>query len=328
MPSGVRRTAFATLATSIVALAATAVAYAGNGGFLPPSAHSPNAHRITSAYIFVSIFTLIIFAIVEGALIVFIVKYRRRGRERNADGLQIHGHVRLEMIWTVIPVLILAAIGSFVFYKLPGISDAPEASAANQTRIQVEGHQFYWLFRYPNGAISINRMVAPAGEVVNEDVIGLDFDVNHSWWVPQLGGKYDAISGVTNHTWFQAPVGDYVARCAELCGIQHALMDGVVHVVPRSQYDAFTEERKANAAGPGLGKEEWTGVCQSCHRLDHPYIGPALAGNPLLGDAKGLSTLLRNGGTRMPAVGKNWTDAQIQALVSYTKQFSKQGGGG
>jgi cytochrome c oxidase subunit 2 len=263
-------------------------AAAGNAGFLPGEPHSPNAHRITSAFIFVAAFTGAIFVIVEGALILFVVKYRRGRRAVTAEGPQIHGATRLEVIWTVIPVLILAAIGTFVFYKLPGIADAPKAAAADQTTIRVEGHQFYWLFRYPNGAVSINRMVAPANQVVHEDVVGLDWDVNHSWWVPDLGGKYDAIPGKVNKTWFDAPPGDYVARCAELCGIQHALMDGVVHVVPRAQYEQFISERAGGAASTALGKEEWQGVCQSCHRLDHKYIGPALGGNPLLADRKGI----------------------------------------
>jgi cytochrome c oxidase subunit 2 len=321
----VRRTAFATLATTVVALATATVAYAGNAGFLPGQAHSPNAHRIDDAFIFVSIFTGVVFLIVEGALIAFIVKYRRGKRPQSAEGPQIHGSTRLEIIWTVIPVLILAAIGSFVFYKLPGIADAPEAAAADQTTITVEGHQFYWLFRYPNGAVSIDRMVAPADEVVHEVVKGYDYDVNHSWWVPDLGGKYDAIPGTTNKTWFKAPQGTYVARCAELCGIQHALMDGTVAVVPRSQYDAFITQRAAKASGPALGKEEWTGVCQKCHALDHKYIGPALGGNSLLADRKGIETLLRTGRGQMPAVGKNWTVAQLDALISWTKQYAKAG---
>jgi cytochrome c oxidase subunit 2 len=325
MPSGVRRTAFATLGTTFVALAVTGLAYAGNGGFLPGQAHSPNAHRITSAFVFVAIFTGIIFVIVEGALIAFIVRYRRGRRARTAEAPQIHGSTRLEIIWTVVPVFILAAIGVFVFWELPGIKDAPKAAAADQTTIRIEGHQFYWLFRYPNGAVSINRMVAPADQVVHEDVVGLDFDVNHSWWVPNLGGKYDAIPGHVNRTWFKAPAGDYVARCAELCGLQHALMDGVVHVVPRAEYDTFIQQRAANASGVELGKEEWQGVCQSCHRLDHAYVGPALGGNVLLGDVEGLATLLRNGGIQMPPVGKNWSQAQIEALVGYTKQFAKKG---
>jgi cytochrome c oxidase subunit 2 len=323
MPYGVRRTAFATLATSIAALAMSTIAYAGNGGLLPGEAHSPNARRIDDAFIFVAVFTGVIFLIVEGALIVFIVKYRRGKRARSAEGPQIHGSSRLEVIWTVLPVLILAAIGSFVFYELPGIADAPKASAADQTRIEVQGHQFYWLFRYPNGAVSIDRMIAPADEVVNEDVKGYDFDVIHSWWVPDLGGKYDAIPGRTNHTWFEAPVGTYIARCAEFCGIQHAVMDATVSVVPRAEYDTFIQQRKANASGPELGHEEWVGVCEKCHRLDRPYIGPALGGNPLLADPQGLGTLLRQGQGQMPAVGRNWTDAQIDALVAWTKRYAK-----
>jgi cytochrome c oxidase subunit 2 len=308
-------------------LALVPAALAGNAGFLPANPHSPNAHRINDAFIFVGIFTGIIFLFVEGALIAFIVKYRRGKRALTAEGPQIHGATRLEVIWTVIPVLILAAIGIFVFYKLPGIADAPKASAADQTTISVEGHQFYWLFRYPNGAISIDRMVAPADQVVHEDIVGLAKDVNHSWWVPDLGGKYDAIPGKVNHTWFKAPVGDYVARCAELCGIQHALMDGLVHVVPRAQYDQFIAKRKSGADTVALGQEEWQGVCEKCHRLDHKYIGPAIGGNPLLADRKGIETLLRNGQGQMPAVGYNWTGHQLDALIAYTKRFAKGGTG-
>jgi cytochrome c oxidase subunit 2 len=326
MPLAVRRAALATVATSLAAFTITATAEAGNAGFLPGEPHSPNAHRITDAFIFVAGFTGAIFLLVEGALILFVVRYRRGKRPATAEGLQIHGATRLEIMWTVVPVLILAAIGAFVFYKLPGIADAPKAVAADETTIQIEGHQFYWLFRYPNGAISIDRMVAPAHEVVKEDVIGVVNDVNHSWWVPDLGGKYDAIPGRVNHTWFEAPVGDYVARCAELCGIQHALMTGEVHVVPRAQYQQFVARRLGAAGTLDLGREEWQGVCEKCHRLDHRYIGPALGGNPLLGDRKGIEGLLRKGGVQMPAVGFNWTGHQIDALISYTKQFAKAGG--
>ncbi|HEY2327683.1 MAG TPA: cytochrome c oxidase subunit II [Gaiellaceae bacterium] len=320
-----RRTAFATLITSVVALATASVALAGNGGFLPGEPHSPNAHRTITAFLVVAGFTGFVLLVVEATLVAFIIKYRRGKRARTTEGPQIHGATRLEILWTVVPVIILVAIGGFVFYELPGIADAPAASAANQTTITIEGHQFYWLFRYPNGAVSIDKMIAPAGEVVHENVVGLPFDVNHSWWVPDLGGKYDAIPGKTNKTWFQAPVGVYQARCAELCGIQHALMDAEVDVVPRAQYESFISGRAANATGKPLGKEEFLGTCESCHRLATKYVGPALGGNPLLGDAKSLATLLRNGQGAMPAVGKNWTDAQITALVAYTKQYSKAG---
>ncbi len=325
MPGGVRRIAFVTAVASFFALAITQIAAAGNAGFLPGEPHSPNAHRITHSFVFVFGFTAFIFVLVEGLLIAFVVKYRRGKRSRTADAPQIHGSSKLEIAWTIGPVLILVAIAAFVLVTLPGIKNAPKAAAADQTTIQIEGHQFYWRFVYPNGAVSINRLVAPADEVVNEDIVGLDWDVNHSWWVPDLGGKVDAIPGEVNKTWFQAPVGDYVARCAELCGIQHALMDGVVHVVPRAQYQQFVDRRAADPTGSGLGKEEFTGVCESCHRLDKKYVGPALGGNPLLGQVKSLTPLLRNGQGQMPPVGKNWTEAQIQALVAYTKQFAKGG---
>jgi heme/copper-type cytochrome/quinol oxidase subunit 2 len=116
MPTGVRRTAITTLVASVVALAAASVALAGNGGFLPSSAHSPNAQRINDAFIFVAIFTGIVLVGVEGVLIAFIIKYRRGKRARTAEGPQVHGATRLEIIWTVVPVVLLAVIGLFVFY--------------------------------------------------------------------------------------------------------------------------------------------------------------------------------------------------------------------
>jgi cytochrome c oxidase subunit 2 len=326
MPVAVRRARLATLVTSLTALVVVPVAVAGNAGFLPGEPHSPNAHRVHDAFIFVSIFTGVIFIGVETALIAFIIKYRRGKRARTDEGLQIHGAPRLEIIWTVAPVIVLAAIGSFVFYKLPGIANAPKAAAADETNVRVQGAQFYWQFTYPNGAISVGTMVAPANQVVNEQVTAPDWDVIHSWWVPDFGGKYDAIPGRVNKTWFKAPAGTYVARCYELCGIQHAAMKAKVKVVPRAQYDAFLKKRASPAGKLDLGREEWTGVCQSCHRLDHKYIGPALGGNPLLANGKSLSTLLRNGQGQMPSVGRDWTDEQIDALVSYTKRFAKVGG--
>jgi len=320
----VRRRAFVLIVAAATALALGGIAAAGNGGLLPPSPHSPNAHRITQAYIFVLVFTGIIFLLVEGALVAFVLKYRRGRRARTVEGPQIHGSTRLEIIWTVVPVLILATIGTFVFYKLPGIRNPPAAAAADQTTIRVEGHQFYWLFRYPNDAISIGTMTAPADMVVNEEITAPDFDVNHSWWVPELGPKFDAIPGRTNRTWFKASVGEFTGRCAELCGIQHAVMTAKVKVVPRAEYDAFLEERET-APPEQLGQEEFENVCLVCHKLDERFIGPALRGNPLLADAQALETTVRNGFGRMPAVGHNWTDAQIDALIAYTKRYAESG---
>jgi cytochrome c oxidase subunit 2 len=328
MPFGVRRAGLATGVTIAIVLATAAAALAGNGGLAPPDPKSPNAERINNAYWVIVAFTGFIFVLVEGSLIVFMIKYRRGRRERTAEGPQIHGSGKLEVAWTVLPIVILTVIASFVFYKLPGIKNVPEARAAGDITVEIEGHQFYWLFRYPNGAVAINRMRAPADAVVTERITAPDDGVLHSWWVPQLGGKFDAIPGTVNVTWFQAPAGRYEYRCAELCGVQHAQMNGYVTVLPRAEFRRWVDRRARNATGVGLGREEWQGVCQRCHRLDSVYIGPALGGNPLLADRQGIETLLRNGQGNMPAVGETWTDDQIDALVRYTRRFARSGSQG
>ena len=301
------------------ALTLVGSALAGNGGLLPVAPSSPNASRITDAYIFILIFTGVIFVGVEGALLAFVIRYRRGKRARTVEGPQIHGSTKLEVLWTVVPAVILAVIGGFVFYKLPGITNPPAASAADETTITVEGRQFYWLFRYPNGAISVGTMVAPANEVVHEDVVSPDNDVVHSWWVPAFGGKIDAIPGRTNHTWFEAPAGSYSGRCSDLCGIQHAEMTAIVRVVSPAAYARFITTRAQAASGTALGYEEYQHVCATCHRLDTQYVGPSLGKDPLLTDRKNLETILRQGIGTMPAVGSDWSDAQIAALVAYTK---------
>src|SRR5580704_15034744 len=166
------------------------------------------------------------------------------------------------------------------------------------------------MFRYPNGAISVGTMMAPANEVVRENVVSAPNDVLHSWWIPALGGKIDAIPGRTNHTWFQAPAGTYSARCSDLCGIQHAKMLATVEVVPKSQYERFIATRASEPSGIQLGREEHQHVCATCHRLDTTYVGPALGGDSLLTDVHGLEGLLRQGIGNMPAVGVNWSNAQ------------------
>ena len=132
MPAPVRRKLFlACLSLLALAFVLTGSALAGNGGIAPP-AETPQAGRIKDIYWFILAISAVIFLIVEVALILFIVQYRNRGRPRTDEGPQIRGHTRLELIWTGIPVLILIAIMAFVFYKLPGIEDIPEANAAGE----------------------------------------------------------------------------------------------------------------------------------------------------------------------------------------------------
>ena len=300
-------------------LATAGVAAAANGGFTPENAHSPNASRTTTAYYVVLAFTAVIFVLVEGLLVTFVWKYRSRGRGRDFDGDQVHGHTRLEVIWTVIPVLILAVIGGVVFYELPGISNAPAATDA--IHVTVEAHQYYWQFDYPNGARSINDLTVPYGRVVDLKVVSPD--VIHSWWIPELGGKIQAIPGVTNHTWFKADKpGTYTGQCAELCGLYHAAMRARVIATTPQDYETFL----ASTAKADLGRSEFTGVCATCHGMQgQGGYGPALASNTLLTQAAGLTAIVRNGRGLMPAVGDTWTAEQMAALVSYVRAHVYKG---
>ena len=305
----------------LCALVLSGTAFAGDPGFAPPDPASPNAERINDSYYWVAIFTGAIFVIVQGALVWFIVRYRADRRTRDMEGAQIHGNTNIELAWTVAPVLILVAIGSFVFYKLPGIQDVP---AADRVEVTVKGYRYYWNYTYPNGVIAVDKLRAPVGQTTRLAVSAPDFDVIHSWWIPALGGKFDAIPGDENETWFNpnAP-GIYRGQCAEFCGIQHAVMRAEVEAMPRDEFDAWLEdEAEAQEAGTStLGEETFRGACGKCHGLaGEGDIGPKLAGNGLLADAAAVEEVVRNGRGEMPPVGKDWEERQMKALTDYLEE--------
>jgi cytochrome c oxidase subunit 2 len=324
MPRRVRRKLLVLLAMSVSVLVAAGTAAAANGGFTLYDPQSPNASRTSDAYYLILVLTGAIFVLVESLLVIFVWKYRSRGRGRAVEGAQVHGHTRLELIWTAAPVVILAVIAGFVFYKLPGITDAP--AAANPVRVTIEGHQFYWQFDYPNGARSFNELHVPVGAVVDLKVVSAD--VIHSWWIPALGGKIQAIPGRTNHLWFQAEAaGRYGGQCAQLCGVYHASMTATVVAESRSEYDAYVARQK----GAPVGLAEFVGVCATCHGMQgQGGYGPPISSSTLLAQKSGLVQLLRQGldtsrPGAMPPVGNTWTPEQIDALAAYVKQHVYKG---
>jgi cytochrome c oxidase subunit 2 len=321
MPLRVRRTLSLVVAVSCAVLATAGVAAAANGGFTPPAAHSPNAARINDAFYLIAGFTAAIFLIVEGALVTFIVKYRSRGRDRAVEAAQVHGHTRIELVWTAIPIAIITIIFVFVFYKLPGIADPPKANAADRLHIKIDAHQFYWQFTYPNGAVSIDELHLPVGRVVELSIASED--VAHSWWIPELGGKTDAIPGRINSTWYRPDaIGTYEGQCAELCGLYHERMLAKAIVTSGADYETWV----TTTARQELGRKEWQGVCAKCHGLaGQGDYGPALATNPLLTQRAGLEAIVREGRGKMPAVADNWTQAQLRALETYVGKHVYRG---
>jgi cytochrome c oxidase subunit 2 len=316
---------FALVGAVVASAVLAAPAVAGNGGFAPVPPESPNAQGIHQSFLFISIFCGAIFVLVEGLLIAFVIRYRRRKRPRHADGAQIHGATRLELAWTLGPVVILFVIAAFVFAKLPGIKDVPSATAGTSNLVvDVTGTQFTWQFRYPNGVYAFDRLRAPEGRTVELHVTAPDWDVIHSWWIPALAGKIDAIPGRVNKTWFRAKrTGIFQGQCAELCGLFHAKMLATVEVMPPDEFDAWlqqSEQQQDSGTGP-LGEEMWEATCAKCHGASgEGGYGPKIAGTSLVSDPEAVEEVIRNGFGNMPPVGRDWDDNEMNAITTYLKE--------
>jgi cytochrome c oxidase subunit 2 len=185
-----------------------------------------------------------VFVLVEGALIYAI--FRFRGRPDDPEPSQIHGNTTIEVIWTLIPALILAAIA---VPTVKGIFET-NTTPAGATKIEVIGHQWWWEFRYPDAGITTaNEMYIPAGKTV-EMVIN-SADVIHSFWPPRFAGKRDVFPGRETRLWWKADsTGLYPGQCAEYCGIQHARMAFHIRSVTPQEFDAWIGHMKSKGPKP------------------------------------------------------------------------------
>ncbi|HXV02359.1 MAG TPA: cytochrome c oxidase subunit II [Gaiellaceae bacterium] len=297
-------------------------------GLTPIEPDSPNTERINDLFWFISFWAALVLLSVAIPLIYFVWRYRSRGRPRTVEGPQIRGNTRLEIAWTAVPVVILVVIAIFTFYKLPGIT--LEASAGEQAMtVQVEGRQFYWLYRYPNGVVAIDRMRVPQGRLVKLEITSAPWDVVHSYFVPALIAKMDAIPGKLNKVSFRAQrTGVYSGQCAEFCGLQHARMAQSIEVVPPAEFDSWlTEQAQAQETGDSdLGEQEFNGACAKCHGpqgegLIGPGLTPSSVGNPA-----SVKTIVTEGLGKMPPVARGWDERQLNALTTYLRQKFSSGG--
>jgi cytochrome c oxidase subunit 2 len=270
-----RRLLAVALAAAVVALLALAPA-AGAGVFTPESSDSPNSENISTLYEITLYIAIVIFLGVEGVLIWSLVRYRQR--RPGAEPAQVRGNTPLEIGWTVGAGLILVVLTAVTFIYLNDIEDPapsepgglqaaegvqfasidqPEPPGGNALEIGVNGQQYIWRFDYPSPDIpegeapaegqlfSYHTMVVPVDTTVTLDITSQD--VAHSWWIPELGGKADAIPGHTNQTWFRiSEEGTYEGVCAELCGEGHADMRAEVLALPVDEYEAWIEQQAAD----------------------------------------------------------------------------------
>ena len=243
--------------------------------FTPQSGGSTNADQIDSLYKITLYVALVIFVLVEGALGYALFRFRSR---KGAVAAQIHGNTRLEIGWTVGAAVILLALAGLTFAKLSSIenpvnsspegehlvSDSSRLYASNvqklppsgkSLKITVVGRQFVWQYVYPGAGeadglgapYSYQEMVVPTKTTVTLNIVSAD--VVHSWWVPQLGGKFQAVPGYHNYTWFKVEKpGVFRGQCALICGRGHARMTATVKAVPPAQFEAWLAYQKKQIA--------------------------------------------------------------------------------
>jgi cytochrome c oxidase subunit II len=287
IPAALRTSVRLLLSALVLALPASLVfsGVASADFFTPEDGGSPNADAVDNLYKLLFALSVVVFVAVEGALIYSLFKFKAR---KGTVPAQIRGNTRLEIGWTVGAALILVVIAVVTFVQLDDIRNAPESEpnglqianavqvenndgpveqavppSGKSLKVQVNGQQYLWRYTYPddddnilNNAFSYEEMVVPVDTTVTLEITAQD--VNHSWWIPELGGKFDAVPGHTNYTWFKIPgkwAGEtfetgkvFRGQCAELCGRNHANMVAHVRAVTPEQYEQFIQRRQQEIA--------------------------------------------------------------------------------
>jgi cytochrome c oxidase subunit 2 len=206
-----------------------------------PVAAATQATRQDDLYLALMIMSAFIMAIVMTFLVYSVWRFRARPGDENRDGPPIHGNTTLEIIWTVIPTILVigfAIAGGVVLVR-------NEKTYPNELKVHVIGQQFAWTFRYPNGVTS-TELVLQEDRPTEFDVYSKLHDVIHSFYVPQFRVKADAVPGQVNHTYATpTQAGTYTLICTELCGPGHSLMRAPVRVLPKSEFDQWLADQKS-----------------------------------------------------------------------------------
>ena len=276
-----------------------------------------------------------IFLVVQALLLIAVFRFRERDPAASIPR-QVRGSVALEIAWTLIPAVILTFIA---FPTVAAIFRTQAAPPKDALRVKVVGHQWWWEFQYPDlGVVTATDLHIPAGRPVSLEIASVD--VIHSFWVPPLGGKRDAIPGGTTRIVLTADApGDYYGQCAEFCGASHANMRHRAVVDTPEAFTAWVAKQKepamtppdGSAAAAGLGIFV-AGTCVGCHTVrgvSGGGIGPDLthfgsrktiAGGILPNTPANLALWVRHApamkpGSIMP--DQKLSDAEVAALVAY-----------
>lgn len=253
---------------SVPVLASCAFIGEGDGPLSTVNPKGPDSQRIDNLFWPVFWIATGVFVLVVCATLFAV--FRFRAREGRKEAKQLHGNVRLEVLWTVIPALILAGIA---VPTTAAVFDLTECDSGDM-QVDVIGHQWWFEFHYPDTDVTTaNVMVIPAGQEVCANLTSAD--VIHSFWVPALNGKRDVIPGSTELLRLEADEpGEYWGHCAEFCGLSHSLMRTRVIALDAGEYETWLEDQQMAAALPEEGSQESDGLqvylnagCTQCHTV-------------------------------------------------------------
>jgi cytochrome c oxidase subunit 2 len=216
-----------------------------------PAEGSRQAGNVHTLYYVLLIASIPIFVLVETVVVFSVWRFRLRRGDERVDGPPIHGHTRLEVVWTVLPALLILGLVSYAYSVLR----SNENTQRGELAVNVTARQFAFEFSYPqsNGKTVVSSaLYLPKGQPVVFKLRSLD--VIHSFFVPEFSQKLDAVPGITT-TLRATPTrnGTYPVECTELCGPGHAFMRSTVHVVPRSKFQAWLASQPAST-NPPIGK--------------------------------------------------------------------------
>jgi cytochrome c oxidase subunit II len=248
MPFKLRPRWLATRGAGAAALTVALLALSACGADYPNSVfHSRTEFNRSTDALFQLIIKLgvVVFILVFALLLVTMWKYRTRPGQREPE--HVHGNTTLEILWTIIPALVLLWI-AVPTVKVIFETQAPAPAGA--LKVEVIGHQWWWEFKYPElGITTANELYLPKGRTVNFDLKTID--VIHSFWIPALGGKRDLVTNHTNHIWFtpdSLTERAFNGVCVEYCGASHANMRFRAFVVEAAEFDSWAAHQKTQAA--------------------------------------------------------------------------------
>ena len=240
-------------------------------------AQGDSAQAILDLYKVIGIAAALVFVVVEGILIYSVVRYRRKP----GDGipLQIHGNKPIEIVWTIIPAIIVLFLATLTF-RTQSILVEP---AQNPVRVTVIGHQWWWEFRYPDlNIVTANELHIPANRDI--ELTLQSADVIHSFWIPRLAGKTDTIPGHSNSMRFKAqdttePL--FIrGECAEFCGGTHAQMGMWAQVESQADFDAWVQQQQAEAPVPAGVTQSAPATTATAGAADATAAATAAAAEP------------------------------------------------